>query len=89
MCRTGCPTQTCGSYAACLKGAGIRIAYSNSARGLDATAQKRWDKELSDYRDARAQGIQPATTRTADIRKAVDRSNELGRAVDTSKEIIL
>lgn len=61
-CSSGCPTKDHGSYAECLRSKGTRIAYTNSANGWDATRQKRWDSELQAYRDARAQGIQPAGT---------------------------
>ena len=43
-------------------------------------SSKKWDKELALYRQARAQGIQPDTTKTKDIRKAIDISNKTGRA---------
>jgi hypothetical protein len=42
--------------------------------------QKKWDNELKLYREARKQGIQPDTTKTADIRKAIDISNKTGYA---------
>lgn len=41
---------------------------------------KKWDSELDAYRNARAQGIQPKTTKLKDIRKAVDISNKTGTA---------
>jgi hypothetical protein len=41
---------------------------------------KKWDSELKAYRDARAQGIQPDGTSTAQIQKAVDISNKTGHA---------
>jgi hypothetical protein len=41
---------------------------------------KKWDSELKAYRDARAQGIQPDGTSTAQIQKAVDVSNKTGHA---------
>jgi hypothetical protein len=41
---------------------------------------KKWDNELALYRSARAQGIQPDSTKTKDIRKAIDISNKTGRA---------
>lgn len=44
--------------------------------------QKAWDKELAEYRKARAQGIQPASTKMKDIKKAVDISNKVGKAYD-------
>ena len=80
MCRTGCPTQDHVSWAACARDSGIRVAYTNSANGQDATAQKKWDKELDAYASAKQQGIQPASTKLLDIRKAVDISNVTGRA---------
>jgi hypothetical protein len=43
-------------------------------------SSKKWDNELALYRSARAQGIQPDTTKTKDIRRAIDISNKTGRA---------
>lgn len=66
-CRTGCPTQDHESYAACCRES-INFApwYSEDSR-----KGKDWYGELAEYRAAKAQGIQPATTRRADIRAAV------------------
>ena len=44
--------------------------------------QKAWDKELDEYKKARAQGIQPKTTRMKDIKEAVEISNTVGKAYD-------
>ena len=41
---------------------------------------KQWDGELQAYRDARAQGIQPAGTSMRKIREAVEISNKTGVA---------
>jgi hypothetical protein len=41
---------------------------------------KKWDNELSLYREARKQGIQPEGTSTAQIRKAMDVSDKTGHA---------
>lgn len=41
---------------------------------------KTWDRELSDYRDARRQGIQPAGTTAKAIHEAVKASDNLGSA---------
>jgi hypothetical protein len=46
---------------------------------MDATRQKKWDKELQAYRDARAQGIEPAGTRLAQTRAAVEASDKAGK----------
>ena len=53
----------------------LRLAYTG-INGSDATAQKNWDAELDSYRAAVAQGMQPESTRTPDIRSAVEWSNE-------------
>jgi hypothetical protein len=41
---------------------------------------KKWNSELSLYREARKQGIQPEGTSTAQIRKAMDVSDKTGHA---------
>ena len=41
---------------------------------------KKWDNELDLYRKARAQGIQPDGTSTAQIQKAMDVSDKTGHA---------
>lgn len=84
MCRSGCLTQDHASYGECLKSAGLRVAYTNSTNGYDATKQKRWDKELQDYRDARAQGIEPEGTDRRSIDEAVRMSDMIGKAHDAA-----
>jgi hypothetical protein len=58
------------------------VGYCRSAAGYDLTRQKKWDKELAEYKRARAQGIQPEGTTTAKVRRAVDISNKAGKAYD-------
>jgi len=41
---------------------------------------KKWNAELQAYRDARAQGIQPAGTSMKKVQEAVKISNETGKA---------
>lgn len=79
-CTTGCLTQDHASYAACLKGKSIRVMYANSANGLDLTTEKKWDKELTAYADARAAGIQPETTKLSSVREANELSDVAGKA---------
>ena len=79
-CTSGCPLQTCESYAACLKGKGVKVAYCNSAGGADYTTQKNWDKNLADYKSARDQGIQPSGTTPQAIDRAVRISDATGTA---------
>lgn len=78
-----CPDD-CATYAICLRNKNVIVGYAASSRGLDATKEKNWNKELDLYKSARAQGIQPASTKTADIRKAIDVSNKTGVAYDAS-----
>jgi len=40
----------------------------------------KWDAELKAYKDARAQGIQPAGTSMKQIQKAVEISDKTGKA---------
>lgn len=84
-CRTGCPTQDHDSWGACLRAANLNVAYCQHVKGLDATAQKKWDKELDLYASARAQGIQPATTKTSSIRHSLDMSDKYGKPFDASR----
>lgn len=86
-CSSGCRTQDHESWGACVRAKNTRVAWANSAKGLDKTAEKKWDKELQSYRDARAQGIQPAGTTTDKIQTAVEMSNLTGRAFDAAKPI--
>jgi len=79
MCRSGCPTQDHRSWGECARAANLRVAYCGIGGG-DATAQKKWDGELSMYRAARAQGIQPDGTTTAKVVKALEMSQATGAA---------
>lgn len=70
------------TFGECLRAKNIGVAYCASARGHDYTAEKNKVRELESYRAARAQGIQPASTFTKDIRAAVETSNIIGRPYD-------
>jgi hypothetical protein len=63
------------SYGEFLRGHGIRVAYSNSANGWDATKQKRFDKTNSDYRDAVKAGLEPASVTDTAIRQAYEKAS--------------
>lgn len=86
-CRTGCPTQDHRSWGECARSSGLRVAWAASARGLDLTAERRHERELAEYGAARKQGIQPRSTKTADIRQAVEVSNMTGRAFDAGGSV--
>lgn len=84
-CTSGCPVP--GSHATwgeCLRAKSLKVAYCGQGGG-DATTQKRWDAELQGYRDAVAQGIQPAGTTTKAVRMAVAKSHQDGVAFDAGK----
>lgn len=44
------------------------------------------ERELDLYRETRRQGVQPASTKTDEIREALDVSDRLGRAFDAGKD---
>jgi hypothetical protein len=79
MCRTGCPTQDHRTWGECARAANLRVAYCGIGGG-DATAQKQWDQELSLYRQARRQGVQPDGTSTNQIVAALKASDAAGAA---------
>jgi len=73
-CRTGCVTQNHMSYAECARGLQLNT-------GLDLSlSQKKWDAELSAYRSARSQGIQPDGTTMPKIQRALEYSDATGVA---------
>ena len=60
----------------------IKVAYCQSAAGRDYTTQKRWDRELHEYREARRQGVQPDGTTLNKVRLAMELSDRTGTAYD-------
>lgn len=79
-CRSGCITQDHESWGDCLRASNIQMATGDANGELvgNGWTNKKWDNELSLYREARAQGIQPEGTSTAKIRKAMDVSDKTG-----------
>lgn len=61
------------------KALGLQMNTGDANSNLQVSSKK-WDKELQAYRDARAQGIQPAGTSMKKIQEAVRISNETGKA---------
>lgn len=74
-CSSSCLTKDHETFGACLRGKSLKVAFCGIGGG-DASEQKRFDSDLQAYRDARAQGIQPASS----DRKAVDRAVALSDA---------
>ncbi|RKN35948.1 hypothetical protein D7294_30425 [Streptomyces hoynatensis] len=79
-CTSGCKTRDHESYGACLQAKSVRTYLASPSKGLDGTLQKKWDAELSAYRAARQEGIQPDSTRMPAIEKARRLSDENGAA---------
>lgn len=83
-CSTGCPTQDHESWGACLRAKSLRTAVSIPGLDWDRSRQKDWDKRIDSYREARDQGIQPASSRSSDIDTAVKVSDATGTAYRAS-----
>ena len=75
-CRSGCLTQDHANWGECARDANLSVGNATVAKVLNNNA-----KELNAYRDARKAGIQPASTKMADITKAVRLSDKVGKAV--------
>lgn len=74
-CRSGCPTQDHENWGECARAANLKIGNEGAANAI-----KHNDKELSAYRDARKQGIQPRSTKMKDIQTATKISDAVGKA---------
>lgn len=79
-CSSTCPTQDHESYGACLRSKNLHTAYMQEWKGKDATLQKKADKNLAEYANARKYGIQPKSTRSTDVQIAVQLSDKMGKA---------
>ena len=69
------------------KAKGLQLTTGDAAGNIIAsgTTQKKWDKELQLYRDAKAQGVQPGGTSTKAIRAALTASETLNKPYDAGK----
>lgn len=69
------------------KAKGLQLATGDAAGNIIAsgTTQKKWDKELAFYKEARAQGVQPEGTNRKAIEKALDASAVLNQAYDAGR----
>ena len=80
-CRSGCRTQDHASYAECLRAASPATRNSTQSRDSLYGREVERDAISREYRAARAQGIQPATSQLTDIRAAVAASNKADQAL--------
>jgi hypothetical protein len=69
----------CGEDCFGCKARGLQLNVGDAARDIP---DKKWTSELKAYKDARAQGIQPAGTTRAHIEQAYEASETLGKAYD-------
>ena len=77
-CRAGSAHEGM-SYGECLRSQGLAVMGLEST-GNDYTKQKKWDRELQSYRDAKAEGIQPKGTTHRDIDLAKKNADLAGNA---------
>lgn len=80
MCRQGCKTQDHTSWGDCLRAASVKTYLASPSKGLDGTAQKKWDSELASYKRAREEGIAPDGTKQKKIDEARRLSDNAGAA---------
>ena len=71
------PTDVDGCFGCKIIGLSLNAGEASTRTSMST---KKWDAELQAYRDARAQGIQPASTKMRDIKVAVEVSNQAGKA---------
>lgn len=57
---------------------------TGDANNKRAMPEKQWNAELKAYKDARAQGIQPAGTSIHKVREAIDKSDKAGKAYNAN-----
>ena len=81
-CRTGCKTKDHASYAECLREATVQTPAVLTSP-LQSVYEKT-KKDLSAYRTARANGIQPGGTGLDKVRDAEQATRMLGRPYDAN-----
>lgn len=64
------------------KARGLQLNTGDASRDIP---DKKWTSELKAYKDARAQGIQPAGTTRAHVEQAYEASEKLGKAYNSEK----
>lgn len=57
---------------------------TGDANSKRAMPEKKWNAELSAYKKAREQGIQPAGTSMKKVQEAIDKSDKAGKAFNAS-----
>lgn len=84
-CRAACPTGGHATWGECARAAHIQVPVQESQQHWgNGYTSKTWDKELDSYRKARADGIQPQSTKQKDIDAAVEVSRKVGKQFDAT-----
>lgn len=83
-CSSSCKTKDHATFGECVRSKNLKTAYMQEWKGSDATAQKKADKNLDAYANARKYGIQPKSTRAADVQAAIRHSEQTGTAFKAS-----
>lgn len=73
-CTSSCRTQDHASWGECVRSKNLRIAE------VDTSQQKKADRSLDKYAEARKAGIQPESTKPAHVERAVRISEKTGKA---------
>jgi hypothetical protein len=82
-CTSSCKTKDHDSYAECLQqNTPMFVGVNPTRTGWDQDKVKKDEKELSLYRSAVNQGIEPRSTKTKDIMAAIKLSDNAGKAFD-------
>ncbi len=79
-CSSSCYTQDHASYGECLRSKNLKTAVSIPGKDYDRSVQSSWDRRIDSYKSARADGIQPASTKSSDIDHAIRHSDATGTA---------
>ena len=82
-CTSSCKTKDHATYGECIRqNTPMFVGVTPSKSGYDQTKVRADEKEIQSYWDATRQGIEPRSTKKADIDAAVQLSNEAGKAFD-------
>lgn len=80
-CSSGCLTPGAHkTWGECVRGKNLKSAVSIPGKDYDRSGQKAWDRRIDSYKQARSEGIQPASTKSSDIAAAVKTSDATGTA---------
>jgi len=79
-CSVGCPTKSHYTFGECLRDKGVGAVGYQISKRMEHKDTHRTDRELSAFRDAVNQGIEPDGTTMQKVQDAVILSNERGAA---------